>query len=49
MDQYFGLILFGLIVAAPTLGLVLLDRFDRRIPYRETAGSVRGLARAEAA
>ncbi|MCZ8100689.1 MAG: hypothetical protein O9972_22605 [Burkholderiales bacterium] len=49
MDQYFGLILLGLIVVAPTVGLVLLDRFDRRIPYRATSGNMRGLARAEAA
>ena len=49
MDQYVGLILFGLSVVAPTVGLVLLDRLDRRIPYRETSGSNRGLARAEAA
>ena len=33
MDSYFGIILFSWIVIAPTVGLVLLGRMDRRGAY----------------
>lgn len=41
MDQYFGLILFGWIVIAPTVGLVQLGRFDRQTPKRGASDGVR--------
>ena len=48
MDEYFGIILFCWIVVAPTVGLVVLGRFDRPIAYRGTSGGARGTTGAEA-
>ncbi len=43
MDQYFGLLLFAWIVIAPTVGLFVMSRTDRRDshPARAPAGEGR--------
>jgi hypothetical protein len=41
MDDYFGIILFAWIVIAPTVGLAVLGRSERRTPYRGSSDAMR--------